>query len=89
MGGGGMITDFFITLFEGILSWIASMIPSDLALYDQPISLDVFADMNYFLPLAELSGVLGSFMFLIVPFASITIILWIAIGVVRGGDPRA
>lgn len=84
-----MITDFLLDLLEGLVNWVAAMLPTDTVLGAQNIGFQIFSGANYFFPLAELSVVLLGIFALGLPMAGVSLVLWLLVGVLRGGSAKA
>lgn len=83
-----MIVDALLDLLESLVSWFAGMLPSDSSLGDG-IGFSIFSGANYFFPLAELSTVVLGVMALGLPLGGVSLIIWLLVGVVRGGSAKA
>lgn len=88
-GGPVMIADFFWTLVHGLLDTVVTSMPEDNPLSTTNVDWSMLSAINYFLPVSEMAGLLGSFMLLGIPFGLVTLGIWIFVGVVRGGAPKA
>lgn len=84
-----MIADFFWNIIHGLLDTVIDQMPEDNPLSTSQVDWSMLAAINYFLPLSEMAGLLGSFMLLAIPFGLVTLALWLVIGVVRGGAVKA
>lgn len=84
-----MITDFLLDLLEGLVSWVASLLPTDTVLGAQNIGFQIFSGANYFFPVAELASVLLGLIALGLPMALVSLVLWLLVGVLRGGSSKA
>lgn len=84
-----MITDALLDLLEGLVAWIAGMLPTDTVLGEQNLGFQIFSGANYFFPVAELGTVLLGIMALGVPMAGVSLVLWLLVGVLRGGSAKA
>lgn len=84
-----MIPDFFWTLIHGLLDTTISGMPEDNPLSTTQVDWSMLSAINYFLPVSEMAGLLGTFMLLAIPFALSTLAIWLFIGVVRGGATKA
>jgi hypothetical protein len=51
--------------------------------------LSMMDDMNYFLPLSEMFGVFVAFVALGGPFVGTSLIIWVVVGILRGGSTKA
>lgn len=84
-----MITDFLLDLLENVLNWVASLLPTDSVVGSQNIGFQIFSAANYFFPVAELSAVLLGLFALGLPMAVVSLVLWLLVGVLRGGSSKA
>lgn len=84
-----MITDFLLDLLENVLSWVASLLPTDTVLGSQNIGFQIFSGANYFFPVSELASVLLGLFALGLPMAVVSLVLWLLVGVLRGGSSKA
>lgn len=84
-----MITDFLLDLLEGLVGWVAGMLPTDSVVGSQNLGFQIFSGANYFFPVAELASVLLGVMALGLPMAGVSLVLWLLVGVVRGGSSKA
>lgn len=84
-----MITDFLLDLLEGLVNWVAAMLPTDTVLGSQNIGFQIFSGANYFFPVAELASVLLGLIALGLPMALVSLVLWLLVGVLRGGSAKA
>lgn len=84
-----MITDAFLDLLETLVSWVAGLLPTDNVLGADNIGFAIFSGANYFFPLAELSVVVLGVIALGLPMALVSLVIWLLVGVVRGGSAKA
>jgi hypothetical protein len=84
-----VITDFLLDLLEGLVNWIASLLPVDTVLGSENIGFQIFSGANYFFPLAELSAVILGIIALGLPMAGVSLVLWLLVGVIRGGGAKS
>lgn len=84
-----MITDFLLDLLENLLNWVAGLLPVDTVLGSENIGFQIFSGANYFFPLAELSAVILGIIALGLPMAGVSLVLWLLVGVIRGGGAKA
>jgi hypothetical protein len=85
-----VITDSVVSWLAGFASWIGTTFPySPMSIPDVGMIAGYLGDLNYFLPIAEvMSAVLAVTM--VGPFfLATTLLTWLAVGVVRGGNARA
>lgn len=84
-----MITDFLLDLLEGLVNWVGGLLPTDTVLGSQNVGFQIFSGANYFFPLAEMGTVILGIMALGLPLAGVSVLIWLLVGVVRGGSPKA
>lgn len=90
-----MFLDFWATMLEGMYTvMIPGMVGNDavmdpFSVAEDGASWELFATMNYFLPVTELLSVFAAVFLLGGPMLIVTMIMWVAFGIVRGGSPRA
>lgn len=84
-----MITDFLLDLLEGLVNWVAGLLPTDTVLGEQNIGFQIFSGANYFFPVSELASVLLGLIALSLPMAVVSLVLWLLVGVIRGGSSKA
>jgi hypothetical protein len=86
-----MITDTLIDMWVAFCEWFASTLPTDSPFDAATDGADwnLFSTMDFYLPVHELLSVFAAVFLLGGPMMIVTIILWVAFGVVRGGSPRA
>jgi hypothetical protein len=87
--GAAVITDFLLDLLEGLVNWFASLLPVDTVLGPQNLGFQIFSGANYFFPLAELSAVVLGVIALGLPMAGVSLVIWLLVGVVRGGGAKS
>jgi hypothetical protein len=83
-----VITDALLDLLESLMSWVAGSLPSD-DLVGGDLGFQIFSGANYFFPLAELSTLIFGVIALGLPLGLVSLVLWLLVGVVRGGSPKA
>lgn len=87
--GAEVITDGLLDLLEGLMQWVAGMLPTDTVVGEQNLGFQVFSGANYFFPVVELGTVLLAIMALGVPLAGVSLVIWLLVGVLRGGSAKA
>lgn len=88
-GGAAVITDFLLDLLQTLVTWFAGLLPTDNVFGTANLGFQIFSGANYFFPLAELGTVILGVIALGLPLAGVSIILWLLVGVLRGGSPKA
>jgi hypothetical protein len=53
------------------------------------LGFQIFSGANYFFPLAELSTVVLGVIALGLPMAGVSLVIWLLVGVVRGGGAKS
>lgn len=76
-------------LLQGLVNWVADLLPTDSVFGDQNIGFQIFSGANYFFPLAELGSVILGIIALGLPLAGVSVLIWLLVGVLRGGSPKA
>lgn len=84
-----MITDALLDLLESLTGWVAGLLPTDDVVGADNIGFQVFSGANYFFPLAELSAVVLGILALGLPLALVSLVIWLLVGVLRGGSAKA
>ena len=84
-----MITDFLLDLLENLVNWVAGLLPTDTVFGSQNLGFQIFSGANYFFPLSELGAVILGVIALGLPLAGVSGVLWLLVGVIRGGSPKA
>lgn len=87
--GAAVITDFLLDLLENLVNWFSGLLPTDSVFGSENIGFQIFSGANYFFPLAELGTVILGIIALGLPLAGVSVVLWLLVGVVRGGSPKA
>lgn len=82
-----MVTDAILDWIFGLLNWLVSLLPHD----PLPHTIDFswISDMNYFLPISEMYTLFSLVFALGGTFAGTSLIIWVIVGVVRGGSTKA
>lgn len=84
-----MITDALLDLLGTLTGWVAGMLPADDKVGAANLGFQIFSGANYFFPLAELSAVVLGILALGLPLGGVSLVIWLLVGVVRGGSPKA
>lgn len=87
-GGAGMVTDAVLDWFFGLLDWLVTGLPTGELPFDG-FGFGFISDMNYFLPIGEMFSVFMGFLLLGGPMAVASIVIWLLVGVIRGGATKA
>lgn len=82
-----MVTDAILEWWFGLCEWVISLMPHDPM--PQGVNLGWISDINYFLPISEMFGLFSIIFALGGTFASASLIIWIVVGIVRGGSTKA
>lgn len=83
-------------VIDAILTWWFDLVESmitGLGTIEDPTSalnfdLSMIDDMNFFLPISEMFGVFVAFVALGGPFVGTSLIIWVVIGILRGGSTK-
>lgn len=82
-----MIIDAILDWWFGLCEWLISLLPKDPL--PQGVDLGWIRDINYFLPVSEMFGLFTIFFALGGPLAGASLIIWVIVGIVRGGSTKA
>jgi hypothetical protein len=82
-----MIIDLILEWWFGFCDWLIGMLPVDPM--PQGVNLGWISDMNYFLPLSDMFGLFTIMFALGGVFAPVSLIIWIVVGIIRGGSTKA
>lgn len=82
-----MIIDAILEWWFGLCSWLVSLLPLDPL--PEGINLGWIQDINYFLPISEMFGLFINFFALGGPLAGASLIIWVVVGIIRGGATKA
>ena len=82
-----MVIDAVIDWFLDLVDWLVAGVPS--TSIPLSISLSWITDMNYFLPITEMFGLFLSIFILGGPMAATSLIIWVLVGILRGGATKA
>lgn len=85
-----MIIEWLLDSVEALLAWVATLFPvsswNPTSAFQS--AFNVLGGANYFFPVAELATLVVGFLVLGIPFAAVTLTLWV-VGIVRGASVRA
>lgn len=83
-----MITDAILDWFFGLVDW--ALVASREFVGDMPVTLSLgwISDMNYFLPISEMFQVFAALFLLGGPFIGTSLVVWLLVGVLRGGATK-
>jgi len=82
-----MVTDAILEWWFGLCDWVISLMPADPM--PQGLNFGWISDMNYFLPISEMFGLFSIVFALGGTFAGASLIIWVVVGIVRGGSTKA
>lgn len=82
-----MVTDAVLDWWFGLVEWLIGTMPDGGA--SATFNLGMIDDMNYFLPISEMFGVFVAFVALGGPFLGTSLIVWMVVGILRGGATKA
>lgn len=82
-----MVTDALLDWLFGLVEWMLE--PIHVA--DMPVTLSLgwISDMNYFLPISEMFQLFAAIFLLGGPFIGTSLVVWVLVGVLRGGATKA
>lgn len=85
-----MVTDAILDWwFDLVDVMITSFKPVDDPTSAMNFDLSMIDDINFFLPISEMFGVFIAFVALGGPFAGTSLIIWVFVGILRGGATKA
>lgn len=87
--GAVVITDFLLDVLQNVVNWVATLLPVDTVLGSQNLGFQIFNGANYFFPLSEMGTVVLGIIALGLPLAGVSLVVWLVVGVIRGGSPKA
>lgn len=85
--GPVVITDFFLDLLFHLTNWALDTLPNNP--FPQGFTLGWIRDINYFLPVSEMFGLFVIFFALGGPFIASSLVIWVVVGILRGGSTKA
>lgn len=82
-----MITEAVLNWLFGLVDWAISGVPTT----EVPVTLSLswLTDINYFIPVSEMFSLFMALFLLGGPFLATSLIVWLVVGVLRGGSPKA
>jgi hypothetical protein len=85
-----VVTDLFIFMWTTFCSTIADSLPTT-SPFDSSggASWSMFSAIDYFLPIHELMSIFAGVFLLGGPMTIVSLVIWVLIGVVRGGATKA
>lgn len=83
-----VVTDAIISWFTGLVNWFVDLIPTNASL-PQQLDFSAFGSADYFFPVHEMFGTFLLFFILGGPFAATSMIVWVFVGILRGGSTKA
>lgn len=83
-----MVTDFILDWWFDLVEWLVNLFPTS-ELPADAIDLSWISDMNYFVPISEMFMVFIAFVALGGPLVGSSLIIWVLIGIIRGGQTKA
>jgi hypothetical protein len=84
-----VITDFLLDVLQNLVNWFSGLLPTDNVFGSQNLGFQIFSGANYFFPLSELGSVVLGIIGLGLPLAGVSLILWLLVGVIRGGGSKS
>lgn len=82
-----MVTDAVLDWLFSLIDWMVNQVPS--ANLPFTLSLDWMGQMNYFIPITEMFGLFTLMFAFGGVFIPTSLIVWLLVGVIRGGNPKA
>jgi hypothetical protein len=82
-----MVTDAILDWWFGLCNWLVTLMPVNPLPHG--VDLSWISDMNYFLPISEMFGLFSVVFALGGVFAGSSLIIWVVVGIVRGGSTKA
>lgn len=82
-------------IFDALIEWFFDLVGSgvdtlpDAQRLPFNFSLEWISDINYFLPISEMFGFFLSMFLLGGPFIATSLVIWIVVGLIRGGPTKA
>lgn len=83
-----MVIDAILDWWFGLVGWLVDLLPSD-PMPGSGVDLSWIQAMNYFLPIGEMFGLFTIFFAMGGMLASSSLIIWVVVGVLRGGSTKA
>jgi len=83
-----VVTDFVLTWWFNLVDWFVNLFPNN-PLPGSGIGFSWLGDVNYFLPLNEMFGVWFSLFSLGGTFVGTSLVVWVLVGILRGGSTKA
>lgn len=84
-----MIIDAILDWIFARLEWLVGLLPEPGDLGWAHLDFSWITDLNYFLPISEMFGLFMSVIALGGPMAVVSLMLWVFVGVIRGGSPKS
>jgi hypothetical protein len=82
-----MIVDYLLEWFYGLCNTLIDGLPNNP--FPADFDLGFIRDINYFLPVSEMFELFIVFFALGGPFVASSMIIWIVVGIGRGGSTKA
>lgn len=83
-----MVTDAVLDWWFDLVEWFVSLFP-DNPMPGDGLNFGWLGDANYFLPLSEMFGVWFALFSLGGTFVGTSLVVWVLIGILRGGATKA
>lgn len=83
-----MVTDALIEWLLGMVEFVVQGIPSSDP-FTQGVDFSFISDLNYFLPITEMFSLFLSMFMLGGPLVASSLIIWVVVGILRGGSTKA
>lgn len=83
-----MVTDLVIKWFFDLCDWLVSLFPTN-PLPGSGINFSWIGAANFYLPVSEMFGLWFSLFALGGTFVGTSLVVWVLVGILRGGSTRA
>jgi hypothetical protein len=85
-----MVTDAILDWWFDLVDWLIAQSQGMTAgLPRELVDFSFMGDMNYFLPVAEMFAAFTAFFLLGGPMMGVSLVVWLLVGVLRGGQSKA
>lgn len=83
-----MVTDAILDWWFGLVGWLLDLLPTN-QMPGGTMTLSMMGQLNYFLPITEMFQLFASMFALGGVFASSSLVIWVLLGIIRGGQTKA
>lgn len=84
-----MVIDRILDWWFDLIEWMITLFPAGESAPTSTIDLSWITAMNYFVPLNEMFGLFVAFFALGGPLVATSLIVWVLVGILRGGSTKA